>query len=110
MSLRRSLVAVLALAMLATACGGSGDGSGTSPSGSAPISLSLEVASSDLAVGAPQHFELGLFSSDGQSVKLLSYGQMAFSFSFLGDGSQSPQPGPHATGTYVGAFGTQQTG
>ena len=77
---------------------------------SSPFSLSLEVASSDLAVGAPQHFELGIFSSDGQSVQLLSFGQMAFSFSFLGDGSQSPQPGPQATGTYVGAFGTQQSG
>jgi hypothetical protein len=107
---RRFLVAILGSALLASACGGSGDASGTSPSGSAPISLSLEVASSDLAVGAPQHFELGIFSSDGQSVKLLSFGQMAFSFSFLGVGSQSPEPGPQATGTYVGAFGTQQSG
>ena len=74
-------------------------GVATGPAGS---SLSLEVASSDLAVGAPQHFELGIFSSDGQSVKLLSFGQMAFSFSFLGDGSQSPEPGPQAVGTYVG--------
>jgi hypothetical protein len=110
MSIRRFLVAVLGFALLANACGGSGDASGTSPSGSSPISLSLEVASSDLAVGAPQHFELGIFSSDGQGVKLLAFGQMSFAFSFLGDGSGSPVPGPKATGTYVAAFGTPQSG
>jgi hypothetical protein len=70
----------------------------------------MEVASSDLAVGASQHFELGIFSSDGQGVKLLSFGQMSLAFSFMGDGSEAPQPGPQATGTYVGAFGTPQSG
>ena len=63
-----------------------------------------------MAIGAPQNFEAGVFSSDGQSVKLLSFGQMSLAFSFLGDGSQAPKPGPQATGTYVGAFGTPQGG
>ena len=81
--------------------------SATGPAGS---SLSLEVASSDLAVGATQHFEVGIFSSDGQGVKLLSFGQLSLGFSFLGDGSGSPQPGPQAVGTYVGAYGTPQDG
>ena len=70
----------------------------------------MEVASSDLAVGATQHFEVGIFSSDGQGVKLLSFGQLSLGFSFLGDGSGSPQPGPQAVGTYVGAYGTPQDG
>ena len=70
----------------------------------------MEVASSDLAVGATQHFEVGIFSSDGQGVKLLSFGQLSLGFSFLGDGSGTPQPGPQAVGTYVGAYGTPQDG
>jgi hypothetical protein len=68
------------------------------------------VASGDLAAGAPQHFELGIFSSDGQGVKLLSFGQMSLGFSFLGDGSGAPQAGPQAIGTYVAAFGTPESG
>ena len=109
MSFRRTLIAVLGSGLLVGACTGSDEPPTPTPATGAS-SLAAEVASSDLAVGAPQHFELGIFSSDGQSVQLLSFGQMAFSFSFLGDGSQSPQPGPQATGTYVGAFGTQQSG
>ena len=70
----------------------------------------MEVASSDLAAGATQHFEVGIFSSDGQGVKLLSFGQMSLGFSYLGDGSGAPQPGPQAVGTYVGAYGTPQDG
>jgi hypothetical protein len=111
MPFRRSLVAVLSVALLASACTGSGDPSTPTPSsGTSATSVSMEVASSDLAVGAPQHFELGIFSSDGQGVKLLAFGQMSFAFSFLGDGSGAPQPGPQATGTYVAAFGTPQSG
>lgn len=110
MSFRRSVVAVLGVAVLASACSGSSDPSTPTPTGTSATSLSMEVASSDLAVGAPQHFELGIFSSDGQGVKLLAFGQMSFAFSFLGDGSGAPVPGPQATGTYVAAFGTPQSG
>ncbi len=110
MSFRRSLIAVLGVALLASACTGSGDASTPTPTGTSATSLSMEVASSDLAVGAPQHFELGIFSSDGQGVKLLAFGQMSFAFSFLGDGSGAPVPGPQATGTYVAAFGTPTSG
>ena len=46
----------------------------------------MEVASADLSVGAPQHVELGIFSSDGQGVELLSFGQLSLGFSHLGDG------------------------
>lgn len=111
MPFRRSLIAVLGVALLASACSGS-DGPTPTPAPTGPTgsSLSMEVASSDLAVGSRQHFELGIFSSDGQGVKLLSFGTMSFAFSFLGDGSGAPQPGPRAMGTYVAAFGTPQSG
>ena len=112
MRLRRSFLAVLGLALLASACGGSDDPSTPTASATGPSasSLSMEVASSDLAVGNAQHFEVGIFSSDGQGVKLLSFGHMALGFSYLGDGSGEPQEGPHAIGTYVGAYGTPQDG
>jgi hypothetical protein len=112
MRLRRPLFVVLGFALLASACTGSDDPPSptTSPAGPAGTSLSMEVASSDLAVGASQHFEVGVFSSDGQGVQLLSFGQMSLGFSYLGDGSSEPQPGPQAVGTYVGAYGTPQDG
>jgi hypothetical protein len=112
MRVRRPVLVVLVSALLASACTGSDDPSSptTSPTGPAGSSLSMEVASSDLAVGASQHFEVGVFSSDGQGVQLLSFGQMSLGFSYLGDGSGDPQPGPQAVGTYVGAYGTPQDG
>jgi len=111
MRLRQSFLAVLGFALLASACGGSDDPS--TPTASATpsaSSLSMEMASSDLAVGDAQHVEVGIFSSDAQGVKLLSFGQLSLGFSFLGDGSGTPQPGPQAVGTYVGAYGTPQDG
>jgi len=110
MLFRRSLVALTGVALLASACTGSDEPPTPASTGTSASSLSMEVASSDLAVGAPQHFELGIFSSDGKGVKLLSFGRLSFAFSFLGDGSGAPQPGPQATATYVGAFGTPQSG
>ena len=110
MPLRRSLVVMLGAALLAGACTGSDDPPTPVPTGATGSSLSMEVASSDLATGATQHFELGIFSSDGQGVKLLSFGQLSIGFSFLGDGSGAPQAGPQAIGTYVAAFGTPQSG
>lgn len=111
MLLRRSIIFALGFALLASACTGSDEPTPTpAPTGPTGSSLSVEVASSDLAVGSRQHFELGIFSSDGQGVKLLSFGQVSFAFSFMGDGSGAPQPGPQATGTYVAAFGTPPSG
>jgi len=110
MSFRRTFIAVLGVSLIAGACSSSDDPSVSTPTGSSGSSLSMEVASSDLAIGAPQHFELGIFSSDGQSIQLLSFGQVSLAFSFLGDGSATPKPGPTATGTYVAAFGTPPSG
>ena len=106
MSTSRALVAVVSLALIAGACTGTDEPSPTpEPTGSDATSLAMEVASSDLAVGAPQHVEVGIFSSDGQGVRLLSFGQVSLGFSYLGDGSGAPQPGPQAIGTYVSALG-----
>jgi hypothetical protein len=112
MRARHHLLIVLGFALLASACSGSDDPASptAAPTGPSGSSLSMEVASSDLAVGAAQHFEVGIFSSDGQGVKLLSFGQMSLGFSYLGDGSSAPRPGPQAVGTYVGAYGTPQDG
>lgn len=112
MSFRRHFLVVLGFALVASACSGSDDPTSptTSPTGPAGSTLSMEVASSDIAVGGSQHVEIGIFSSDGQGVQLLSFGQVSLDFSYLGDGSGDPQPGPQAIGTYVGAFGTPQDG
>ena len=112
MPLRRSLVAAaLSLGMLSSACSGSDNPNVSTLSGStAAPSLAASVASSDLWANAPQRFELGVFSSDDQGVKLLTFGTVDFAFSFLGDGSGSPQAGPTATGTYLATFGTPPEG
>jgi hypothetical protein len=112
MRVRRSFLVVLGFALLASACTGSDDPPTPTASATGPTSssLSMEVASSDLAVGSTQHVEVGIFTSDGQGVRLLSFGQMSLGFSYLGDGSGAPQPGPQAVGTYVGAYGTPQDG
>lgn len=108
MSFRRILVAAFACLLLATACTGSDNPSVPTPSATTSLAstLAASVGSSDLYVNAPQRFELGVYSADTQGTKLLTFGQVSFQFSFLGDGSSSPVPGPKTTGTYVGAFGT----
>jgi hypothetical protein len=112
MHVRGPVFVVLAFALLANACSGSDEPTSptAAPTGASGSSLSMQVASSDLAVGSGQHVEVGIFSSDGQGVELLSFGQMSLSFSFLGDGSGTPQAGPQAVATYVGAYGTPQAG
>ena len=103
--------AVLGFALLAGACGGSDQPVVSSPPGSANTgSFSAQVGSGDLAVGGPQRFELGIFQSSGQGVKLVTFGTVAMRFSYLGDGSASPTPGPTAIGRYVPAYGTTPSG
>ena len=113
---------VLAVAVLTAACGGDGssatDGGATETGGATPASnLAAQVASADLHVGAPQDFQIGIFASDDQGVKLVSFGTVGLTFSFLGaDGSAAPETGtPDGTFTaaYVPAPGTgvgQDTG
>jgi len=121
--LARLAAPLLVLTLLGAACSGdgssSGDGSPAAATGTAtPASdLAAQVASSDLYVGAPQDFEVGIFASDGQGVKLVSFGSVDLTFSYLGaDGSASAQAGTPAgtfPATYVPAPGTgvgQDTG
>jgi hypothetical protein len=110
-SRRTLLVAVLTLGLLSAACGGSDEPTVAPSGGATPSStMAASVASTDLWAGDPQRFELGVFSSDGQGVTLLTFGTVDFAFSYLGDGSSSPSKGPEVTGTYLGAFGTPQDG
>jgi len=116
MPFRRTLLVTLALAVLASACTGSDHPSVDSPSSGASsgvpaaASIAASVGSSDLAVGSPQRFELGIYASDGQGVKLLAFGRISLAFSYLGNGSGSGEPGPEVSGTYIGAFGMPQSG
>ena len=111
-SRRTFLTAVLTLGLLASACTGSDDPVAPDPSGSSPAAstLAASVASTDLATGSPQRFSLGIFSSDAEGVKLLTFGQVAFRFTFLGEGSTGSDAGPEATGVYLSAFGMPQGG
>lgn len=112
----RLAVPVLALAVLAAACSGDGSSSGGGPTDAAtgtatPTSnLAAQVASADLYVGAPQDFQVGVFASDDNGVKLVSFGSIDLTFSYLGtDGSASAQSGSPAgtfAATYVSAPGT----
>ncbi len=121
-SVRRA-APLLAVALLAAACSSDGssasDGSVSGPTGSASPAANLagQVASADLYVGAPQDLQVGIFASDDQGVKLVSFGSVDLTFSYLGvDGSGTAQAGmPEGTfpATYVPAPGTgvgQDTG
>ena len=106
--MRRSLTLTLTLGLLASACSGSGDAD-PSPAPSGP-SFNAEIASADLYVGAPQRFLVGLFAGDADGLRYVSYGDLDLRFTFLGDGTATPSPGPTAAATYVGAPGTGTNG
>ncbi len=105
MSSRRGSIigAVVALALVGTACGKGSSGDNRSPSGAG--SFAAEVGSTDLYVGAPQRFEIGIYQSTSSAgVKLVTFGQVGLSFAYLGaDGKQPATPGAQVTGTYLGA-------
>ena len=109
----RPLPALVVFAVLVGAACTSGDGdkppSATLTAGptSDASSFSAQVASSDLAAGKPEAVQVGVFSStEDAGVRLLSFGEVDISFSFLGaDGSQEPVPGPTTTGRFVPAPG-----
>ena len=110
---RRTLLAVaLTMGLLASTCTGSDDPVVPDPSSSSPAAstLAASVASTDLASGSPQRFSLGIFSNDAEGVKLLTFGQVTFRFTFLGDGSTGSGAVPEVTGTYLSAFGMPQGG
>jgi len=100
---RLSLLAP-ALALLAASCGSNGPSGAGEPTGSAGGMVAV-VASADLYANAPQRVAVGLPFADG---RLVSFGSVAFRFSYTGTAEQSiaPQPGPEATAAYVPTPGT----
>lgn len=100
---RLSVLAVL-LAFLVASCESNGPSGDGEPTGSGDRMVAV-VASTDLYVNAPQRFAVGLPFADG---RLVSFGSVAFRFSYTGTPEQSiaPQPGPEATAGYVPTPGT----
>jgi hypothetical protein len=95
MRLRRPAVVAALLAVLA-ACGGSGGSGGKANADD----LAVQVASYDLATGAPTRFIVGLLTVDQ---RLLGYGAVDLRFSYVGtkEGGD-PQPfGPVVKATYL---------
>jgi hypothetical protein len=98
-----ALGSVLALSLL-TGCSSSSAGDGPT---SGPGRMQAEVATTDIYVNAPQRVALGLIFADG---KLLTFGSVGFSFSYLGTAQQpiAPQAGPEAAAAYIPTPGTPQ--
>jgi hypothetical protein len=92
----------LALSLLA-GCSSSGAGDGPPT----PYRMQAEMATTDVYVNAPQRVAVGLIFADG---RLVTFGSVGFSFSYLGTAKQpiAPQPGPQATATYIPTPGTPQ--
>jgi hypothetical protein len=82
---------VLALGLAACSSSTTGDGSGT-PSGTGSQMQAI-MATTDLYVGAPQRVGVGLPLNDG---RLVSFGTVRFSFSFLGTSSSPASSAPTA--------------
>jgi hypothetical protein len=93
------LALVLALALLASCS--------SSDSPSAKDRMQAELATSDIYVNAPQRVAVGLIFANG---KLVTFGSVGFSFSYLGTMKQpiAPQAGPQATAAYIPTPGTPQ--
>jgi hypothetical protein len=116
---RLSLAALVVItALIAAACTGGDEapvptGTATGPTdGPAPSTFAAQVASTDIAVGADQRFQVGILSSTQDAgVQLVSYGEVQLAFSFLGaDGSGQPVAGASATASYLPAPGTDDRG
>jgi hypothetical protein len=106
-SRRPTLCVLLLVAVLGAACSSSSGGDGTPATpAAAGGTLNAEVASADLVAGDPQRFLLGVFASDG---RLLSFGEVALGFSYLGTQEQptAPAAGPSATASFIPTPGTQ---
>src|SRR6266540_2350916 len=100
---RTALGSGLALSLLA-GCASSSAGDG-SPSGAGR--MQAEVATTDIYVNAPQRVSVGLILANG---KLVTFGSVGFSFSYLGTTQQpiAPHAGPQATAAYIPTPGTTQ--
>jgi hypothetical protein len=96
-AMRRILPVWLAAGLLAVSCTSTSTTSSASPSST----FSLQVASSDLYVGAPQRVDIGVFNSTAQGIQLLTGGTIPVTL-VPADGGQPIE----GTGTYIPAPGT----
>lgn len=87
---RRGIPSIMAAVMLTmTSCGGSGE----SQDAAAGSELAAAVASYDIVAGRPGRFMVGVYSVD--QTRLLAYGTVTLSFTFLGDdGASQADVGP----------------
>jgi hypothetical protein len=95
----RRLTASAALLVVLVACGGSSGGSKADQ-------LAVQVASYDLATGAPTRFIVGLITVDQ---RLLGYGTVDLRFSYVGtkEGGTDPTPfGPVVKASYLAIPGS----
>jgi hypothetical protein len=97
---RIALLALVSALTLLASCS-------SSDSPSAKDRMQAELATSDIYVNAPQRVAVGLIFANG---KLVTFGSVGFSFSYLGTTKQpiAPQAGPQATAAYIPTPGTPQ--
>ena len=97
---RIALLALVSALTLLASCS-------SSDSPSAKDRMQAEVATTDIYVNAPQRVAVGLILANG---KLVTFGSVGFSFSYLGTTQQpiAPQAGPRATASYIPTPGTPQ--
>jgi hypothetical protein len=106
----RVLVPTLLVGLLASACSrpaGRAETPAATASGSATKAMNAIMATSDLYAGAPQRVAVGLPLDDG---RLVSFGTVRFSFSYLGTESSpvTAAPGTPVDARYVPTPGTPE--
>jgi hypothetical protein len=96
--MRRMVLVWLAAGLVAVSC----TGDSQTPTPTPASTFSLQVASTDLYVGAPQRVEVGVFNSTAQGVQLLTGGSIPLKLQPADGG-----PSIEGTATYVPAPGTK---
>jgi hypothetical protein len=99
-----AFLALVPFVALLASCSSSSAGDGPA---SGAGRMQAEMATTDIYVNAPQRVAVGLIFSNG---KLVTFGSVGFSFSYLGTTQQpvAPQAGPHSTAAYIPTPGTPQ--
>jgi hypothetical protein len=105
----RSVAAALVPVVFAACTSGGAREPGAS--GSPDPALSAQVASADLYAGTPQDVQVGVFRSDEQGIRLLTFGRVDLRLVYLGeDGSAEPEQGPTVSAAYLPAPTTPEGG
>ncbi|MEX2275800.1 MAG: hypothetical protein WEA10_09615 [Actinomycetota bacterium] len=92
----RTIAAMLVVGALLMACTGDDDPAHDPSAGASTSDLVAIVASADLVAEQPQRLDVGLLTSDN---RFLSYGDVEFSFSYLGTETDPVDPEPSGTAT-----------